>query len=154
MAKSWREKLATSHDLPKVVPIPERMAWTHGPGTMLVPAPSEVDAVMRRVQPRRLATVGQISQSLAKEHRADVGCNVTTGIFAWVAANAADEDEMDGETAITPYWRVLKNTWEINPKYPGGVDRAKERLQSEGHVLVLKGKRLAVDADESRIAVL
>jgi hypothetical protein len=47
-----------------------------------------------------------------------MGCPITTGIFAWVAANAAEEQKQKGEKDITPYWRTLKNDGVINEKYP------------------------------------
>jgi len=43
--KSWREKLHDSKDLPKVVEIPEKMKARVGEGTMVVPAPIEVDDI-------------------------------------------------------------------------------------------------------------
>jgi hypothetical protein len=46
--KSWREKLADHKGLPKVGRITGRMATRWGRGTMVVPAPREVDAVMRQ----------------------------------------------------------------------------------------------------------
>jgi hypothetical protein len=45
---------------------------------------------------------------------------MTTGIFAWIAANAAEEQKRKGEKEITPYWRTLKSGGVINEKYPGG----------------------------------
>ncbi len=41
--KPWQEKLADSKDLPKVVKIPEKMAKRLGKGTLVIPAPKEVD---------------------------------------------------------------------------------------------------------------
>ena len=50
----------------------------------------------------------------------------------------------EGETDTTPYWRTLKAGGELNPKYPGGVESLRERLESEGHTVVTRGKRLFV----------
>lgn len=74
---------------------------------------------------------------------------ITTGIFAWIAAHAAEEAAAEGEKSITPYWRTLKSGGEINPKYPGGLDVLRERLEDEGHTVVEKGKRLIVADYES-----
>ena len=41
--KSWREKLADNKDLPKVVEITDKMSKRWGTGTVVIPAPLEVD---------------------------------------------------------------------------------------------------------------
>ncbi len=41
--KSWRVKLADSKDLPKVAEITEKMSKRWGEGTLVIPAPREVD---------------------------------------------------------------------------------------------------------------
>src|SRR5215472_11916765 len=45
----WNEKLNQSEGLPKVGPILPTMSKSWGEGTMVVPAPLEVDAIMKRV---------------------------------------------------------------------------------------------------------
>ena len=69
---------------------------------------------------------------------------MTTGIFAWIAAHAAEEQKQNGEKDITPYWRTLKSGGFLNEKYPGGTEAQKQLLESEGHTVVRKGKKLAV----------
>jgi hypothetical protein len=77
---------------------------------------------------------------------------MTTGIFAWVAANAAEEREQSGEKDITPYWRTLKTGGVLNEKYPGGVEAQKRRLEREGHAVVEKGKKhLVLNYEKSLI---
>ncbi|MFQ5772514.1 MAG: hypothetical protein ACE5IW_03870 [bacterium] len=44
--KSWREKLADSKNLPKVAEITEKMSKKWGTGTVVIPAPREVDGIM------------------------------------------------------------------------------------------------------------
>ncbi len=46
---SWSEKLDQSKGLPKVVPIGPTMSKQWGEGTVVVPAPREVDAIMKSV---------------------------------------------------------------------------------------------------------
>ena len=55
--KSWREKLKDSKDLPKTIPMPEKLIKSWGKGEMLIPAPIEVDAVMKKVRKGRLITI-------------------------------------------------------------------------------------------------
>ena len=75
-----------------------------------------------------------------QEKLADFGCPITTGIFSWIAANAADEAETQGRKRITPYWRTLKTSGILNEKYPGGLKNLKKRLEAEGHTVIQKGR--------------
>ena len=137
---SWQEKLADSKDLPKVEKIDEKKSKRWGTGTFVIPAPIEVDEIMRIVPKGKLITINEIRQILAKKHKATIGCPITTGIFSWIAAHAADEMEKEGKKNITPYWRTLKTGGILNEKYPGGLDNLKKRLEAEGHTIVRKGK--------------
>jgi alkylated DNA nucleotide flippase Atl1 len=118
---------------------------------MVIPAPREVDEVMRRVPRGRLITVNQIRAALARKHGVDTACPITTGIFASIAARAAGEDEAEGRRRVTPYWRTLKGSRELNPKYPGGLAEQRKRLRAEGHEIVTRGKRAFVAEPERRI---
>jgi len=151
---SWRAKLADSKDLPKVEPITGKMSTRWGTGTVVIPAPIEVDEIMRRIPKGKLITVNEIRAALAKKHGASIGCPITTGIFALVAARAAEEDEADGKKRITPYWRTLKAQGEVNPKFPGGAKAQRVRLEAEGHTVVARGKKLFVDNYEPKLARL
>src|SRR5262245_27562205 len=131
--KSWREKLMDNKGLPKKGRIMGRMTKRWGTGTMVVPAPREVDALMKKVQPGRVVTINDLRGALARKHRVTIACPLTTGIFSWIAAHAAAESESAGEPKVTPYWRTLKNGGELNPKYPGGIPALARRLRAEGH---------------------
>jgi hypothetical protein len=149
--KTWREKLADDKDLPKVVKITGKMSKRWGKGTCAIPAPREVDAIMRKVPDGKLITINEIRQAVAKKHKATIACPITSGIFAWIAAHAAEEAALAGESEITPYWRTLKAGGELNAKYPGGVARLKSLLESEGHTVVAKGKKFVVAGYEARL---
>ena len=142
LRKSWREKLAEDRDMPKVVEITGKMSTRWGTGTVVIPAPREVDEIMRSVPRGKLTTINQIRAQLAKRHSATIGCPITTGIFAGIAARAAGEDAAEGKKEITPYWRTLKVGGVLNEKYPGGVEAQAEKLKAEGHTLEMdkKGK--------------
>jgi len=148
--KSWSEKLRDSKGLPKVEKITGKMSKRWGTGTVAIPAPMEVNEIMKRVPEGNLITINEIRAALAKKHGATIGCPMTTGIFAWIAANAAEEQRQKAETDVTPYWRTLKTGGEINPKYPGGVEAQKFLLEKEGHRVVQRGKKyVVVDYEES-----
>jgi hypothetical protein len=149
--KSWREKLADSKGLPKTGRIEGKMSTRWGTGMMVIPAPVEVDEIMRKVPKGKLTTINEICAALARKHNVDIGCPITTGIFAWIAAHAAEEAAAEGAKRVTPYWRTLKSGGELNPKYPGGVPRLKKLLLSEGHRVVQKRKRFFVENFQERL---
>jgi len=99
---------------------------------------------MKKVSEGKLITINQIRASLAKKHGATIGCPITTGIFASIAAHAAEEASTEGEKNITPYWRTLKEGGVINEKYPGGVEAQKKLREKEGHKVIQKGKKYVV----------
>ena len=152
--KSRSEKLRDSKDLPRVEKITDKMSKRWGTGTVVIPAPMEVNEMMRRVPEGKLITINEIRAALARKHGATIGCTMTTGIFAWIAANAAEEQRQKGENGITPYWRTLKTGGVINPKYPGGVEAQKKLLEKEGHEVVPKGKKHVVVDSEKSLAKL
>jgi hypothetical protein len=150
--KSWREKLADAKDCPKVVDIGPKMSKRWGEGTCAIPAPADVDAIMKRVPKGKLITINEIRAIVAKNNKATIGCPITTGIFAWIAARAAEEDLADGKKRITPYWRTLKTGGELNAKYPGGVAALKKKLAAEGHRVTARGKRVFIADYEKSLA--
>jgi hypothetical protein len=152
--KTWREKLANDNGLPKVITMDKKLSSKWGKGTCVVPAPREVDALMRTVKKGRLATIDSLRRALASKHSSTIACPITTGIFAWIAAHAANEGELAGDSRTTPWWRTLKTGGELNPKYPGGIEAAAERLRDEGHSVFQKGKRWFVRDFEKALAKL
>jgi len=142
--KTWCEKLNDSKGLPRVEKITEAMSKRWGTGTVVIPAPMEVDEMMRKVPAGKLMIVNEIRTALAKKHEATIGCPLTTGLFACIAARAAEERKQNGEKNITPYWRTLKTGGFLNEKYPGGTEAQKLLLEREGHIVIRKGKKHAV----------
>jgi hypothetical protein len=133
--KSWREKLADDKGLPKVCKATGKYSKRFGKGTFVIPPPREVDALMKQVPKGRVVTINELRAALPKKHKADFACPITTGIFSWIAAHAAAEDEAEGKKRVTPFWRTLKMGGEVNPKYTGGVTAIAKRLRGEGQKL-------------------
>ena len=150
--KSWREKLNDEKDFPRIVQIEGRLSKKWGTGTCVIPSPKEVNQLMKKIPKGKLATINQIRETLAKKHKTTIACPITTGIFARIAAGAAEEEAKEGKKNITPYWRTLKQGGVINEKYPGGVKAQKELLEKEGHKVKLKGKKYIVEDFEKRLA--
>jgi len=150
--KTWQEKLKDSKGLPKIEKITEKGMERWG-GKMgdkfVIPAPIEVYEIMNKVPKGKLVTIAEIRKVLAKKHNVAMACPLTTGIFFWVAANAAFEEKNK-----MPYFRTLKTGGEINPKYPGGIEAQKKLLEGEGHKIIQRGKKYFVADFDKKLVKL
>jgi len=149
--KSWHEKLVGAKGLPKVVVIKGKLRKSWGKGTCAIPAPIEVDELMRQVPKGRITTINDIRAAVAKRHGATIGCPITSGIFAMIAAHAAEEDAAGGRKNVTPYWRTLKSGGVLNEKYPGGAAAQKAKLEQEGHKVLKMKKNYSVENYEQAV---
>jgi len=152
--RSWVQKLADSRGLPGIGKINGKMSKRWGTGTAAILAPIEVGEMMMEVQTGKLVTMNEIRVVVAGKHNATIGCPMTTGIFAWIAANAVEEQRQLGEKDITPYWLTLKTEGVTNPKYPGGIEGQKIHLEEEGHKAVQKGRKYVVANCEESLTTL
>lgn len=142
--RDWVKKLKESKGLPKVEKITRKMSKRWGTGTVVIPAPIEVDEIMRKAPKGKLIIINQIRRALAKRHKATIGCPLTTGIFVRIASEAAEQQRKEGKKRITPYWRTLRAGGLLNEKYPGGIKGQKKLLEKEGHKVIKKGKKYFV----------
>lgn len=144
--KTWTQKLHDSKDLPKVVKLNANGALHWHGETMVVPSPMEVDKVIAKVPKGKIINIDGIRQKLAKKFKTDIACPLTTGIFSWIVANAAQEQLSQGvaKTKISPWWRVVKSDNSLNPKFPGGGVLQKKLLEAEGQTIIQKRSRYIV----------
>lgn len=152
--KTWREKLADDKGFPKIVKIEPRQEKIWGKGTIVIPKPREVDAMMKKVPKGKLITINQIRKKLAKKHQATIGCPICTGMFARIAAEVGQEDIAEGKSNPTHYWRTLKEGGVINEKYPSSLEGQKKLLQAEGHQVIKKGKKYLVKNYQKKLVNL
>ena len=135
--KDFNAMLRDSKDMPKMQIITDQKSIEkYGGDRMYFAPPMDYDASMRRVPYGKLTTVGEIRAFFAAQSGADFTEPITAGIFVSIAAWASyqrGEDE-------TPWWRTLKANGELNPKYPGGAEAQKEKLEAEGHTVLQKGR--------------
>ena len=135
--KDFNAMLRDSKDMPKMQIITDQKSIEkYGGNRMYFAPPMDYDAAMRRVPYGKLTTVGEIRAFFAAQSGADFTEPITAGIFVSIAAWASyqrGEDE-------TPWWRTLKANGELNPKYPGGAEAQKEKLEAEGHTVIRKGR--------------
>lgn len=111
------------------------------PGRMLVSTPRELDAIIRRIPEGRVLSIGALRGALARDHRADYTCPITTGIFLRIVAEAAEEERAAGVGRISPYWRMVRDDGTLIDKLPGGTAAQARLLEREGVHVLLLGKR-------------
>ena len=87
--RSWREKM-DNPNLPKVVDIPPAWQKRCGPGSMLLPSPRQVEALIRTVPKGRLITVTRIREILAAEHMTSIACPLVTCWWSRVRSSRTD----------------------------------------------------------------
>lgn len=135
--KDFNAMLRDSKDMPKIQIITDQKSIEkYGGDRMYFAPPMDYDAAMRRVPYGKLTTVGDIRAWFTEQSGADFTEPITAGIFVSIAAWASYQR---GENE-TPWWRTLKANGELNPKYPGGAEAQKEKLEAEGHTVIRKGR--------------
>jgi alkylated DNA nucleotide flippase Atl1 len=130
--KTAREKMEGAHDA-RVVAIPPKMQKQLGKGTMLIPHPLDMDALIRKVPSGKLITLTKLREKLARAAGADTTCAMVAGMFVRIVAEAAAEDMKAGKSRVTPYWRVVRDDGRLLEKLPGGPVAQAEHLEAEGH---------------------
>ena len=129
--KTWREKVnAIEEKIHTITPVMEQRL---GKGKSLVPRALDIERLINETEKGELLTNDLIREVLAKEKNVQVTEPTTTGIFLRIIAEAAEEERSVKKDQVTPYWRVLKPDGTINVKFPCGVERLIELLESEGH---------------------
>ncbi|MBD5484111.1 MAG: methylated DNA-protein cysteine methyltransferase [Lachnospiraceae bacterium] len=135
--KDFNAMLHKATDMPKIqIVTDETTIKKYGGEKMYFAPPLTYDEIMKKVPYGKVITVGMVRDYLAKENGADFTDPITAGIFVSIAAWASYQRTEDE----TPYWRTLKAGGELNPKYPGGVEAQREKLEAEGHAIIRKGR--------------
>ncbi len=136
--KDFNAMLHDSKDMPKLQIITDKGSIEkYGGDKMYFAPPMDYDRVMKSVPLGKVITVGEIRKYFAALNGADFTEPITAGIFVSIAAWASFQRSEDK----TPYWRTLKTGGELNEKYPGGIQAQKEKLESEGHIIITKGRK-------------
>ena len=136
--KDFNAMLHKDAGMPKIqILTDEASIQKYGGNRMYFAPPLAYDRIMKTIPYGKVVTVGEIRAYLARTNGADFTDPITAGIFVSIAAWASFQRTGDE----TPYWRTLKAGGELNPKYPGGIDAQKEKLEAEGHTIIQKGRK-------------
>ena len=135
--KDFNAMLQDNKDMPKFQIITDvKSIEKYGGDRMYFAPPLEYDRVMKSIPIGKVITIGKIREYFARLGNADFTDPLTAGIFVSIVAWASEQRQEDK----TPYWRTLKADGELNPKYPGGIQAQKEKLEAEGHIIIQRGR--------------
>ena len=136
--KDFNAMLHKDAGMPKMQIITDEASiQKYGGNRMYFAPPLAYDRIMKTIPYGKVITVGEIRAYLARTNGADFTDPITAGIFVSIAAWASFQRTGNE----TPYWRTLKAGGELNPKYPGGIEAQKEKLEAEGHTIIQKGRK-------------
>lgn len=136
--KDFNSMLHKDAGMPKIqILTDEASIQKYGGNRMYFAPPLAYDRIMKTIPYGKVVTVGEIRAYLARTNGADFTDPITAGIFVSIAAWASFQRTGNE----TPYWRTLKAGGELNPKYPGGIEAQKEKLEAEGHTIIQKGRK-------------
>lgn len=133
MAKTWRQKLDGGKPA-HVETLTKSFGGAPDGAKMLVGTPRLIDSYMRSVPEGQSRTVAQMRADLAKAHKADIACPLSTSIFVRIAAEAALEELGQGKSVqeVTPFWRVVDEESPIAKRLSCGPEFIELRRQLEG----------------------
>lgn len=136
--KDFNAMLHKDAGMPKMQIITDEASiQKYGGNRMYFAPPLAYDCIMKTIPYGKVVTVGEIRAYLARTNGAAFTDPITAGIFVSIAAWASFQRTGNE----TPYWRTLKAGGELNPKYPGGIEAQKEKLEAEGHTIIQKGRK-------------
>ncbi len=101
---------------------------------MFVATPMIVDAYIRAIPEGQHRTVPGMRNELARRHKCDASCPVSTAIFVRMSADAAIEQLEAGQSAedVAPFWRILRPTDKIATRLKIDPDWIAARRTLEG----------------------
>lgn len=131
----------------EIVPIAKDRERSLGTGgRMLLPCPTTVAAVLKRIPKGKLVTIDLIRAELARQFKVDTTCPFNTKLCLRAIAN--------GPQYKVAYWRVLRDNGDLINYYPGGVAGQGALLKEEGFKLEKKGDAPRVKAFRESLFVL
>lgn len=152
MKKTWFQKMQDKPGYPKVLVLEDsfpcynavhKMGANVGDEIVLV-NPSDVIPLMAAIPAGKVITLMDICLALAQKYHVKGCCTLTAGIFTMTIANAVEEAKAKGDSSLLteiPWWRTLKSDGFLNEKYPGGQEKQREVLESEGLKIIPRGKK-------------
>ena len=133
-ARSFIEK-HDHHKHPAHVEKLDKAVWGLKRGqTIAIATPKEVSAFFKRVPAGKTRSMDDLRAALARKHKADGACPLTTGIFSRISAEAALERIAQGAKPadVPAFWRVIDPRSPLAKKLSCGPDFIREMRALEG----------------------
>jgi hypothetical protein len=121
--KSWVEKRDCGK-APHVTVIDKAFAGIPAGSKLLISSPLEIDAFVRNIPKGKQIDPPEMREILAKRHKADATCPVSTGIFLRIVTEAALEEYNQGSplSSVAPFWRIVTPNSTLAKKLSIGSD--------------------------------
>ncbi len=139
--KTWAEKMRTPE--PHTTVLDRSWAGLPPGATMLISSPREIEALVSRIPVGRTRSVPELREALARRHRADTTCPLTTGIFLRIVSEHAWDALEAGAAidAIAPFWRVVEPGSPLAGKLRAGSGWIARQREAEGIEVAAKRTR-------------
>lgn len=107
--KSWREKVALV-GRPKTVTLETPFAGIPAGSRLFVATPRIVEDYLRRIPRGEVRTLQRMRRDLARRHRCEATCPVSTSVFLRMVAEAPIEALHEGAPvdSVAAFWRVVE----------------------------------------------
>jgi hypothetical protein len=125
------------HHAPEIRVLTEPKGSNFPAGRMLIASPLAINDVVSRIPRGRVLSVRVLRDTMARRFAADYTCPITAGIFLRIAADAAEEERLDGADDVMPWWRVVRDDGALIDKLPGGVRHQADLLTEEDVAIAL-----------------
>lgn len=131
--KSWQQRLK-SDKKPLVKDLTFDFAGLKAGTTMLVSSPLAIEAYLRKIPAGSQRTVERMRADLAKKHKADGACPVSSAIFLRIVSEAAFEQLAAGTplNEVAPFWRVVTADSPLARKLACGPEFVRAQREREG----------------------
>lgn len=108
-ARSWSDK-AKQERAPKRVRLETDFAGIKAGNMLFVGTPAILEDYIRAVPRGEVRTIERMRREIARRHRCDAMCPVSTAIFLRMVAEAAWEQVESGKDldGVVPFWRVVE----------------------------------------------
>lgn len=133
LRKTYSEMLQRSCE-PEVCIAKKAMMGIPAGAALLISSPKEIQSYVRDIPKGKSIPVSEMRDALAKRHKAEATCPLTTGIFLRIVAEAACEDLEKGARLedVAPFWRVISPKDNLAKKLKCGPEFLEARRAAEG----------------------
>lgn len=114
--KTWSEKFQTPPPETQVLDKP--YAGQPAGAVMLISSPTEIQEYIENIPRGATKTPVELRDDLAKKHKADFTCPLTTGIFLRIIA----EKSLEEGPPLVPFWRIVEPKSPLAKKLSCGPD--------------------------------